>query len=378
MFQHIKISKAVIKNLDVKERMLYALIAAHLAIPDFQSPHGGFKPILKRRMANGSGVFDSAWRGLQQKGYLKMLRFPLGENKFEYRFELRSQPDIKTPSIQNMTAARSRRYLQKAMPLYQEPTDQYLIISREVLSDPSLTLNAKWLWTVIYDQLDLFEKGCLCNKDGSPLPYVCKRTLRHASGLCSSVFEKAWALLKRTGYLHATRFFDRFYGVTRCEYTLTPESLLQAEPATQIDQRQRQNRNAKLPPVQPRGIVDTGKMSPDIKLDYAAVEAVIKENIQYDALIRFVRVRQPDGFSYSKTKVDSIVARMVSAICSSQDTLPVNGVEIPIEVVRERLLSLDCTNVLNALHGLWAASETDIHNYRSYLLTVLFNSVEVS
>lgn len=370
MFQHIKISKNLLKELTPKEFMVYGMIAAYLSIPDFQPPKGGFKPFVRKHTADGIDGFNNAWYGLQRKGYLKILRVPIGSAKFEYRFELRSKPDPVTPTILTMTCKDGRKYLKKGKNLYTEPSSRYLIVSRETLLDSKLSLNAKWLWTVIHDQMDLLEKKLL------DLPYIRKSDLFRATGFSAGVFEKAWAMLKNAGYLHVARFFDRYNGVTRCEYTLTATANVdEPMPKTQIDDRRRKDRAEVLPPVQTRSIADEITYIPDFELDRAAAETVIKQNIQYDQLRRFAQIRQPDGFSYSVEQLDGVVARMVRAICNSAPTTFVNGVETSTTCVRERMLSLDCNHIQAALRGIWSAGNV-IQNPSAYLLTVLYNSVE--
>ncbi len=375
--QYIKISKELRKELTVRELILYGMIAAYLSIPGFETTHGGFKKMLNTRLSNGSYVFDEAWHGLRRKGYLKMLRFPIGESKFAFRYELRSIADLKTPAKQSLTAYAGRQYLAKRHPLYTEPRVNYYVISREVLLDPRLSLHDKWLWLVMRDQMDLFEKGLLKERDGAGKRYLVKEDIRLATGFRAGNFERAWGNLKREKYLHTARFFDRQYGVTRFEYTLTA-STVELQIDTYVDRRCRRTVDEKLPPIRGHAVTSTHTAPPRLSLDYMAIEAVVKENINYAGLLQFARVRQPDGFSYSKGNLDAVVSRMVSAICSKKRTLRVNGADMPVEIVRERLLTLDSENVLNALRGVWAVESEggEIGNKRAYLLTALFNSIE--
>ncbi len=375
--QFIKISKELRKELTVRELILYGMIAAYLSIPGFETTHGGFKKMLKTRLSNGSYVFDEAWHGLRRKGYLKMLRFPIGESKFAFRYELRSIADLKTPAKQSLTAYAGRQYLAKRHPLYTEPRVNYYVISREVLLDPRLSLHDKWLWLVMCDQMDLFEKGLLKDRNGAGKRYLVKEDIRLATGFRAGNFERAWGNLKREKYLHTARFFDRQYGVTRFEYTLTANTVeLQID--THVDRRRRRSVDEKLPPIREHAVTSTHTVAPRLSLDYMAIEAVVKENINYAGLLQFARVRQSDGFSYSKGNLDAVVSRMVGAICSKKRTLRVNGADMPVEIVRERLLILDSENVLNALRGIWTVESEggEIGNKRAYLLTALFNSVE--
>ncbi len=375
--QFIKISKELRKELTNRELILYGMIAAYLSIPGFETTHGGFKKMLKTRLSNGSYVFDEAWHGLRRKGYLKMLRFPIGESKFAFRYELRSVADLKTPAKQSLTAYAGRQYLAKRHPLYTEPRVNYYVISREVLLDPRLSLHDKWLWMVMRDQMDLFEKGLLKDRDGAEKRYLVKEDIRLATGFRAGNFERAWGDLKREKYLHTARFFDRQYGVTRFEYTLTANTI-GLQNGTCVDRRVRRTVDEKLPPIGKHAVTSTHTAPPRLSLDYKAVEAVVKENIHYAGLLQFAEVRQPDGFYYSKGNLDAVVSRMVSAICCKSHTMRVNGSEMPVEVVRERMVSLDSENILNALRGVWAVESEggEIGNKRAYLLTALFNSIE--
>lgn len=375
--QFIKISKDLRRELTSRELILYGMIAAYLSIPGFETTHGGFKKMLKTRLSNGGYVFDEAWHGLRRKGYLKMLRFPIGDSKFAFRYELRSVADLKTPAKQSLTAYAGRQYLAKRHPLYTEPRVNYYVISREVLLDPRLSLHDKWLWLVMRDQMNLFEKGLLKDRDGAEKRYLVKEDIRLATGFRAGNFERAWVNLKREKYLHTARFFDRQYGVTRFEYTLTANTI-EKQSSTCVDHRLRRTVEEALPPIGKYAVASMQTVTPRLSLDYKAIETVVKENINYAGLLQFAGVRQSDGFSYSKGNLDAVVARMVSAICSKKRTVRVNGADMPVEIVRKRLLTLDSENILNALRGIWAVESEggEIGHKRAYLLTALFNSVE--
>lgn len=369
--QYIKLAKELRKDLSARELMLYATVAAYLSIPNFHATHGGFKAMLRTRTNDGSYSFDRIWGELQFKGYLKMMKWPINDQSFEYRYELRSAPDFSVPFSQSLTSAEARAYLEKDLPLYSEPESDYYTIDRDVLLDPTLNWNAKWLYLVIGDQLDLCERGLLNH------PYVTKETVFAASGFKNYTFEKSWAALRRSYRLYATRFFDAQHGVTRCEYTLASQPMPDVQ-ELKVDHRKRETVETVIPAVQPRSVVGMENTAPDIRMDGKVVEDVVKAHIGYDDLLKFVKVRQPDGFSYSKGDLDRIVDRMVSAICCIKDTLPVNGIAMPVQMIRDRFLSLNMAHIQNALRGVWQAQRDGvvIQNMRAYLLTVLYNSPE--
>lgn len=375
MFQHIKISKKL--DLTPREQIVYALAAAYLSIPNFQCPYGGMKALLRKQSANGIETLSNIWQSLQRKGYLKILRAPIGRRAFRYRCELRPEPDFDTPAIYSYKMPEYQAYMQHPHPMFTAPRKQYYVISREMLVDSQLLFDAKWLWTVIYDQLDLFDKGVLTNADGAPLPYIRKCDLLAAAGLGKKQFETAWKNLKQAGYLHITRFFDSQYGVTRCEYTLTPQPVVDELTETKIDNRRREKLEQCLPAMQEHSIIEPLPEPATKKLDYAAVESVLKQNIQYEDMLRFVDVPQPDGFAYSRKELDRVVLLMINAICTLRDTLPVNGCPVPSQIVRERLLTMDCNHVMAAMRGMQQAElQTTIRNPHTYLLTVLYNTLD--
>ena len=188
MFQHIKIPKGM--DLTPREQALYALTAAYLSIPNFQAPKGGLKSPLMKRSTNGIETFNNNWQSLQRKGYLKLLRISLAHQMFRMRYELRCQPDD-LPPIRTLPKAELTAYLQTNPPMYAAPDTRYLIVSRSMVVDKQLSLEAKWLWIVMYDQLDLFDKGLLTDTTGAPLPYVSKDDLFAASGMTKYMFDKA-------------------------------------------------------------------------------------------------------------------------------------------------------------------------------------------
>lgn len=371
--QFIKIDKNLKKDLTPRELMLYGMIAAYLSIPGFEATHGGFKSFLREQTNNGRVVFNAAWKGLKDKGYLKMIRIPFDRNKFYYRYELRRQAEPDTLSAVCMTVGDGRRYLAKKLPLYTEPHRDYYAVDRQMLLSPVLSLDEKYLSLILQDQMDLFEKALLKDHHGEELPYLKKEHIRRASGFHSCRFERVWKSLKQHEVLHAARFFDRQHGVTRVEY-----SLAHTYPHTQIDPRPNPGKEALSSPPVRRSIVDTQPHVPSINLDYKTIAAVVKENINYDGMLRWCGVYQADGFWYSKGQLDKVVDRMVSAICNKQPTVRLNGVEMPTEVVRERMLELHNGHVLSALRGIWSVTGEgyEIRNCRAYLLTALYNATE--
>ena len=90
---------------------------------------------------------------------------------------------------------------------------------------------------------------------------------------------------------------------------------------------------------------------------------VIKTNIEYDILIQ----------QYAAEKIDSFVNIMVDALCSFDDKINVNSMQVPREVVKRKLLKLDYMHIVYVIDCL-DENSTRIRNYKSYILTMLYNA----
>lgn len=87
---------------------------------------------------------------------------------------------------------------------------------------------------------------------------------------------------------------------------------------------------------------------------------LIKENIEYDC-------------QTEKEMVDELVAIMLDVVCSTSDTVRVNGEDLPHEVVKSRFLKLDSSHINYVLTAL-KKNTSEIKNIRAYLITALYNA----
>lgn len=87
---------------------------------------------------------------------------------------------------------------------------------------------------------------------------------------------------------------------------------------------------------------------------------IIKENIEYD-------------YQTEKEKVDEFVAIMLDVVCSTKDTVHVNGEDMPHEVVKSRFLKLDSSHIDYVLTSL-KKNTSEVKNIRAYLITALYNA----
>ncbi len=90
---------------------------------------------------------------------------------------------------------------------------------------------------------------------------------------------------------------------------------------------------------------------------------VIHENIEYDILIQ----------QYAAEKIDGFVNIIVDALCSFDDMISVNSMQVPKEVVKRKLLKLDYMHIVYVIDCL-DENSTKIRNYKSYILTMLYNA----
>ncbi len=89
---------------------------------------------------------------------------------------------------------------------------------------------------------------------------------------------------------------------------------------------------------------------------------IIRENIEYDSLSE-------------KEKADELVAIMLDVVCSTSDTVRVNGEDMPHEVVKSRFLKLNSSHIDYVLTAL-QKNTSDVRNIRAYLITALYNDPE--
>jgi hypothetical protein len=92
---------------------------------------------------------------------------------------------------------------------------------------------------------------------------------------------------------------------------------------------------------------------------------MIKTNIEYQALTATM---------CSSENIDNMVNIMVD-ICSLPDgsTVRVNGVSLPIDIVRKRFLEIDYSHI-EYVNSALEENPTSVRNIRSYLITTLFNA----
>ncbi len=96
------------------------------------------------------------------------------------------------------------------------------------------------------------------------------------------------------------------------------------------------------------------------------LESVIKSNIEYDVVFKSNTLVDKD--------VDNIISVM-SDICIMPDgtSIKVNGISLPISIVKERFMEIRAMHVDYILDSL-RENPSDIRNIRAYLITTIFNA----
>lgn len=92
----------------------------------------------------------------------------------------------------------------------------------------------------------------------------------------------------------------------------------------------------------------------------------VHEQLEYDLLIE----RNP----MHTRLIDDICDLIVETMLSRRDTIRCAGGDIPTQIVQQRLLRLDCTDIERVIQGIREAGTAGkVRNPKNYLLTVLFN-----
>lgn len=95
----------------------------------------------------------------------------------------------------------------------------------------------------------------------------------------------------------------------------------------------------------------------------AGIEDRIRENIDFEILAE----------EYNQQLLDETVRLMADVICSTGQTVRIGKQELPAEQVKARLLSLNREHIEYVLDCM-KENCNEVRNYRSYLLTALYNA----
>ncbi|MDD4454989.1 MAG: DUF6017 domain-containing protein [Candidatus Methanomethylophilaceae archaeon] len=101
----------------------------------------------------------------------------------------------------------------------------------------------------------------------------------------------------------------------------------------------------------------------DVMEERNSYREMILENIEYDIIAN----------RDNRERLDEIVEIMLDAVCSTRDTIRINGEDMPKEVVKSRFLKITSSHIEYVFDAL-KNNPSDIRNIRNYLLTTLYNA----
>lgn len=102
--------------------------------------------------------------------------------------------------------------------------------------------------------------------------------------------------------------------------------------------------------------------------EYQAYSEIIKENIEYDALLQ----RNP----YEKDAIQGIFDLILETVISNKASMTISGQEYPMNLVKSKFLKLNSSHIEYVL-GCLGKNTTKVYNIKSYLLASLFNAVSI-
>lgn len=119
-----------------------------------------------------------------------------------------------------------------------------------------------------------------------------------------------------------------------------------------------------IPPVPPRTSPPAGR--PRMRMDEIdGYRERIRENIGYGFLLH--------EHPYDREEIDGYVELMAETCASRRGCIRVNGDELPVELVRKRLLTLDGEHIRYVMESL-RQNTTQVVNIRAYTLAALYNA----
>lgn len=75
----------------------------------------------------------------------------------------------------------------------------------------------------------------------------------------------------------------------------------------------------------------------------------------------------------SPERIDELIHIIADAYCSTQLALRIGNEDIPLSVVKSRIMKLNMEHIRYVLFAL-SQNKTKVHNIKSYLLTCLYNA----
>lgn len=98
-----------------------------------------------------------------------------------------------------------------------------------------------------------------------------------------------------------------------------------------------------------------------------------KENCIYEGITPKEQLSECVGYPYGRVLLDNILELIVEVMCSKRKELRIASDDKPIEIVRSRLMKLDCEHIRYVL-DCSKENTTKVRNIKQYLLATIYNA----
>ena len=99
--------------------------------------------------------------------------------------------------------------------------------------------------------------------------------------------------------------------------------------------------------------------------EYRAYSEIIKENIDYDALLQ--------RYPYELEGMEGIFELILEMVISKKESMVVSGQEYPATMVKSKFLKLNYSHIEYVM-GCMGKNTTKVHNIKGYMMAALFNA----
>lgn len=250
-----------------------------------------------------------------------------------------------------------------------------------------ITVEAKVLYALMLDRLALSKKNNWIDQDGNVYIFF---TMQEAMRLLNVGHEKAvklFAMLDQEKGVGLIRRKKLGQGKPAMIYVKelkepaddknkqnpkTPQNGNQTFCKSECNKTEENKNNGTSLSINPSAKVKESRFVPSEKvgktdeLEYAVhYEEIVKENIEQDVLLE----RHP----YDQETIRGIADLITDTVTSRRKTIRLDCQDIPQEIVKSRFLKLNFCHIEYILEHL-TKNMTKIRNFRSYLLTALYNA----
>ena len=264
----------------------------------------------------------------------------------------------------------------------------------------SLCTDSKVLYGLMLDRMGLSRKNGWYDKNGHAYIYYSVASIQEDMGLSNKTVSKCLKELKELGLIKVVR-----QGLTKNNIIYVMDFSRPAPDAPDIPEED----NIPILPEEPDGEESSGEdrveeapwenydpgasqkdtsdyaappqdIPPDkargktrdkpTESDYNNTVLEVKQNISYERLLQ--KYNSPTGHRI----VEGVVALLADILCFPGESVVINKSPVPYDVVRAKLERVECDHVEYVLDNI-LNNHIEIKNYKSYLLSSLYNSVDV-